>query len=393
MTVSSLLRLTSVPGDGLLRRDGDLVLLASTNCASSAVDELLATWAAVVAADSDDRGFVRRIAGWLATTETDELPSFAAVRVSADAVTVLVRGDAEIVAWTADVSQTVGGQQSAAWVDRSLARPVDRVVISCAPGATTATDRWTDLVAGVVLASAAVAVLVATEAVAGVEDIADADITTETEVETDAATDAAVDDGLADEVMALDPTDEVASSVLLIDATPDPDREPLPLVADARAPQHLVLGAMCKNGHFNDPRGAFCGLCGISMVQQTLNLVEGPRPPLGVLVLDDGMTFRVDDDYVIGREPQTDELVVRGEARPLVINDEGGTISRCHAWLRVDGWDVQVVDRGSANGTYVARPGELAWEPVTADAPVSIEPGTRLRLGQRTMVFDGHFRI
>ena len=53
-----------------------------------------------------------------------------------------------------------------------------------------------------------------------------------------------------------------------------------------------VRGVYCKNEHFNDPRMLFCAVCGINMVQQTPVLVEGPRPPLGVVVVDDGAVFQ-----------------------------------------------------------------------------------------------------
>ena len=56
----------------------------------------------------------------------------------------------------------------------------------------------------------------------------------------------------------------------------------------------------------------FCTLCGINMVQQTPALVDGPRPPLGLLVLDDGSVFQLEQDYVIGRQPEGAPEVVSG---------------------------------------------------------------------------------
>ena len=54
------------------------------------------------------------------------------------------------------------------------------------------------------------------------------------------------------------------------------------------------------------------------MVQRTFNLVSGRRPPLGVVVFDDGATFNLDGGYVLGREPGHDEAVRSGRLRPLV---------------------------------------------------------------------------
>ena len=124
---------------------------------------------------------------------------------------------------------------------------------------------------------------------------------------------------------------------------------PEPGSADAQA---LVEGVYCpqpKIRHFNDPAVAYCRVCGLGMLQQTRNIQKGPRPPLGVLLLDDGMTFRLDADYVLGRDPGMDADVAAGRARPLRMVDPAGTISRLHLRVALFGWRVQVVDLGSAN--------------------------------------------
>jgi hypothetical protein len=167
-----------------------------------------------------------------------------------------------------------------------------------------------------------------------------------------------------------------------------------PLPAGAQGPAGVVVkGINCKRGHFNDPGAAFCGVCGISMVQQTHQLVDGLRPSLGVVVLDDGTTFSVDDDYVIGREPEHDQRVIDGTARPLVLPDVEGTVSRSHALLAVVDWDVQLTDLGSSNGTYITAPNASGSTPLPRHQPVKIEPGTRIVMGSRTLVFDSHLKI
>jgi hypothetical protein len=125
-------------------------------------------------------------------------------------------------------------------------------------------------------------------------------------------------------------------------------------------------------------------------VQKTLNLVDGPRPPLGVIVFDDGAIFSVDADYVLGREPDADPDVVAGKARPLAVTDPDRTVSRVHSALVLRDWNVRVVDRNSANGTYIAPPGQDDWSPVLPNQPTTITPGTRIRLGQRVLLYDSH---
>ena len=51
--------------------------------------------------------------------------------------------------------------------------------------------------------------------------------------------------------------------------------------------------------------------------------------------------------------------LVSGAIAPLVVDQTGG-VSRHHAEIRLEGWDVVLVDIGSANGTLVAAPGALA---------------------------------
>jgi hypothetical protein len=172
-------------------------------------------------------------------------------------------------------------------------------------------------------------------------------------------------------------------------------RAPLPIAGQSSRVHEepagpKVRGVICSRGHFNDPAAPFCSVCGISMVQRTLNLVEGPRPPLGVIFFDDGTTFTLDSDYVLGREPEHDPAVVSGSARPLAMEDPDRTVSRVHAALIIDGWNVKAVDRGSANGTFIAGPGEDDWVPLIPNRPAAIKPGTRVRLGQRVFLFDSH---
>jgi hypothetical protein len=150
----------------------------------------------------------------------------------------------------------------------------------------------------------------------------------------------------------------------------------------------VVLGVYCKNDHFNDPRVAQCAECGVSMAQFPHVSRTGPRPPLGVLVLDDGAVFRLEAGYVVGREPEKDKEVVEGRARPLRIADREGAVSRVHARVDLDGWDVRVIDLGSANGTHVCPPGGDAWTRIPPNTPVPITPGTRVLFGRRGFRYE-----
>jgi hypothetical protein len=147
----------------------------------------------------------------------------------------------------------------------------------------------------------------------------------------------------------------------------------------------LVEGALCARNHFNDPSVAYCRQCGLSMVQQTRRTQLGQRPPLGVLLLDDGTGFTLDRDYVLGREPVLDGDVAAGRARPLRITDPGGTVGRVHLRVSLIGWQVEVKDLGSVNGSVLYQPaGEQKLNPYD---PVVVEPGARIGLGQRSVQY------
>jgi len=164
---------------------------------------------------------------------------------------------------------------------------------------------------------------------------------------------------------------------------------PVPDAPDDRneASGPVIKGVICARGHFGNPSSAYCSKCGTSMDHRTLNLVDGNRPTLGALVFDDGATCPLDGDYVLGREPERDETVVSGCASPLLVTDEDLEISRIHASVVLDGWDVTIVDLDSANGTFMSNP-DGSWTRLIPHVPVVISPGMRVRLGQRTMLFD-----
>jgi hypothetical protein len=191
-------------------------------------------------------------------------------------------------------------------------------------------------------------------------------------------------------------------AVMLLDAGANsgvelPARQPLSKVKDMPPGSSsyvsagpIIQGVYCKNGHFDDPEALFCAICGISMNQQTLVPRPGERPPLGVLLLDDGAVFQLDSDYVIGREPGLDASVAAGQARPLRVADDTGIVSRVHARVHLDGWRVLVTDLGSANGTRVLLPGQPADQPLVPQVPIVLATGSQVDLGGRGFRYESH---
>ena len=150
----------------------------------------------------------------------------------------------------------------------------------------------------------------------------------------------------------------------------------------------LVEGVRCARDHFNDPRARYCAVCGIAMFQASVVLSRGPRPPLGVLVLDSGESFPLLRDRIIGREPDVHPDVVAGTADPLQPARFGPRLSRLHARIRLDGWNVVVVDEGSTNGTFVWDETGRRWAPLPAGTSRILRPGDHLAFGDLTATFE-----
>ena len=179
-----------------------------------------------------------------------------------------------------------------------------------------------------------------------------------------------------------------------------PQRDPLPLGAEppeakdlglVEIPSPIVEGVYCKNGHFNDPEARQCAVCGISIGQLTKKRQQGKRPSLGVLVLSDGSVCQLDADYVIGREPTLDSAVAEGRARPLRLVDASGVVSRIHARVELDGWQVFISDLNSANGTQILLPGERNPTSLQPGVRTLLIAGTQIRLGgEYGLQYDSH---
>jgi hypothetical protein len=163
---------------------------------------------------------------------------------------------------------------------------------------------------------------------------------------------------------------------------------PPPAVAEpsADSPEPvLVEGVLCDRGHFNDLGARACRQCGAGLEPGPRVVQRGPRPPLGVLALDDGTRVTLDGDYVFGREPALDADVIAGRARPVRISDPEGTVSRLHLKISLVGWRVEVSDLGSANGSVLRSPG--GKRTLTPFQPEPLEPDTWIGVGHRSMQY------
>lgn len=114
-----------------------------------------------------------------------------------------------------------------------------------------------------------------------------------------------------------------------------------------------------------------------------------PGPSVGAIVFEDGSTFALDRDYVIGRRPEKDPRVQSGQAAALTVADPDTVLSSAHALLSVRGAQVSLTDLGSLNGTHIAPPGAQDWTRLEQHREVPIAPGTRLLFGWTVATYSG----
>jgi hypothetical protein len=422
------LRLQVTPGAGVVARSSAALLVVPVVAEHQqpVLEQLIGLTRG--AKPGSGRAVARKLAAIVASSEPEDVPDLALLAgLGNENVAVLVLGEAEVDAETADGHVALSGRESLTWVDRVLQAP-SRIVVGMPGSPEPEATPWVDLVEGVVPGGGALleqrgagasgrsvrSGLSAVPAPSVDEGDAPARIDTSkpqppaaavapppiapppppAPTQPGAPTDAmpAVPDELHDHPHPVPPPREDFQVESLGDAEPE-QRAPLPVEPEeAAAPSDvqesdLVEGVYCKRGHFTDPDSQFCIVCGIGLYETKIKR-KGVRPELGFLVFDDGSVFHLDHDYVLGRQPEVDEDVKAGTVRGLRLDDSGGTVSRAHAIVRLIGWNVTIADRKSQNGTLVAAKGSDQFVPVSRDQPITLVPGSRIQLGQRTLVYE-----
>ena len=414
------------PGNGTLARVGPVVLLVGSSD-PEVVRPYLDHAEMVAANGGQGRQLVRGYAVMLSTA-VEQSPGFAALAPHTTGLAVFVDGDVTV---TVD-DEVISGAGSLAWVERLVPWPVDRVSVTL-PGTEPANVGLPYRLDAGVVPAGSFALGPGDVPEASDADTASADVTSElapvpavaeepmVEAVAEPAAPVAPEPPapqppapepsapaapapapappppVAGRPLPPPPADEqVSFQSVLLDDLEDDDFEPLPIVddpsviEDVGAAKEEVRGVYCKNRHFNDPRQMFCAVCGINMVQQTPVLVNGTRPPLGVIVLDDGAVFQLDSAYLLGRDPGADERVRSEQVRGIAIQDQSNQISRVHARIELRGWDPVLIDNHSTNGTFVTPPKATQWIRLSPGGEHVLTQGTRVRIGHRTLAFNTH---
>jgi pSer/pThr/pTyr-binding forkhead associated (FHA) protein len=97
------------------------------------------------------------------------------------------------------------------------------------------------------------------------------------------------------------------------------------------------------------------------------------------VVLSSGQTIELTRSAIVGRNPRV-EGTMHGEV-PSTLKIEGNqALSRSHAIIRLEGWQVMVEDLDSANGTTVTLQGRPPRR-LRAGEPVILEHGALIDFG------------
>ncbi len=168
-------------------------------------------------------------------------------------------------------------------------------------------------------------------------------------------------------------------------------RPPLELAAAAAlsyAPdQPEVLGVRCELGHFNHPRVMNCLRCGRPIPPGSPQ-VSGPRPPVGVLLADDGSIWALARGCLIGADPGSAPEVQSGASEAISMKAGANhAMAPVQSEVQVRDWSIYLVDRGAEGGSWVQGPTAQTWEQLGRNEQRELANGSHLSCGGRVLTY------
>ncbi len=376
-------------GDGLVARFADaLVLVAEVAEHRERAEELLAAVEAAASGTAPSGPLIAtRLATIVANGQPGTVPSFGVVAPLGDGYLVLLHGTVSAEITGAPGVLRLSGEQAVTWVDQRIEVPVDRLSVTCREHPVKV-DPMSDLRAGLVPGSGFVLTPGGPAGTRNSETV-DSDQagthTTQTS-ESPAAlgepTSAA--GGTAGDVAT---TASVAAGANAAGASATEDKpagamageEAEPAAVEPAPAARVTVDAPGQGADVDDTHTE-------TAPRSAARSTEALAAPMGHLVSTDGARIPLDRDYVLGREPEVDPTVRSGAATPVRLADDENLVSRVHSYIAVDSGEVSLRDASSANGTYMAAPGDEAWARVGND-PVVLPPMWSVRVGNRVFTY------
>jgi FHA domain len=400
------MRVSIEPGNDLVGRFGDTVVLISRNGAADAsVSELLGLVADLAAnPGASATAVAARLAGWVLSNLSGNVAAFGIVTPVPEGAVVFLRGPVRCTVSAGDAVRQLSGEQALTWVDQIVPSTFDWLAIGGAGGTSVQADPVSDLRAGVIPGQGFVLIGAAApgSAAAAAGSARDAVVSEEPSRAVPA------------EPVQPEPVQpEPAAAVQPVPAEPDdwpapagqddwaapaePDNwappagqddwaapaEPSPPLEPLQPPAPVVsrsgtvaTGALAEEGDWES------GSHRQAVVEPTMTVAHP-----GVLRSHDGQFIVLDRPYVLGREPANDPAVRNGDADGFRLNDPDNVISRVHAYVSVIGATVLVRDASSAAGTFIGAPGDPEWTRVGLEG-APLPQGWSLRIGEHIFVLE-----
>ncbi|HUB71104.1 MAG TPA: hypothetical protein VL984_11830 [Acidimicrobiales bacterium] len=165
---------------------------------------------------------------------------------------------------------------------------------------------------------------------------------------------------------------------------------PLPSAAGWTGPLRPgadVLGTPCPRGHLNHPRSQKCGRCGRAILAGTPQQ-SGPRPPLGLLLADDGSIYSLSTSCIIGSDPAVAPEAQSGSAQPIAMRaGPNHTMAAVHAEIQARGWSAYLIDRGAESGSCMQGPSAEGWSQLSRNEQRELPNGSHVSCGGRVLTF------
>lgn len=149
-----------------------------------------------------------------------------------------------------------------------------------------------------------------------------------------------------------------------------------------------VLARSCFFGHVNAPSRTSCQHCGGGLSPGAQMMA---RPSLGRVRFSTGEIVDLDRTIVVGRFPQRTPGTDGADqpVRLITVPSPSRDISRSHLEVRLDGWNVVLVDLTTINGSVLTRQGYPPYV-LPADSPTLAFNGDIVDLGDGVeLTFEG----